>query len=487
MNSTIKQQIVKKLNDLYIGVRYKYLVQYPGGKYQHCEQPKLNDGHLKAHLDGKYTVGVFGGKLTGSKFICFDVDSQDMVTSKHVAFKLVHILMDTFNIPSKYIQVSFSGNKGYHIELFFDSFIKEETLKQFYKIAVNELGDHEDCKVEFRPTASQGVKLPLGKHQKTRRRCWYVDVFTFEPIKSLKYVLSIEPMSTEEFLDLLNDVVENGQAIDLTNQQAADVEEVASKTQNLDATVKTADELEMEAAEILNLGRLKYPNTRHKTTLLLATFLLSYGWDEEDVVDRILELLHNTPREFFSKDSTPEFWEKETKRLVNYVFENNWALVSRAKDIKLYKSELLRVLEAKSLNQKLILFAMLVHSKRYARKDSVFWMTYDTLEKMTGLTRATLISNINKLEDAGLVTVVERNVVDKALSKEKGFAYKKPNKYVVNIPEPQKEEQYIVIPAKEEVNLFESVVKLIPQEECKKKVPRSQYSRHFLEHYSQAI
>ena len=88
-----QKEIIKKINDLYITNRQKYLVMKLNGEYmtlQTSEKSKkikpLVDGYIKNHIEGKATYGVFNGQYFG-KFLCFDVDVKDKQYAKWITTK----------------------------------------------------------------------------------------------------------------------------------------------------------------------------------------------------------------------------------------------------------------------------------------------------------------------------------------------------------------------------------------------------------------
>lgn len=186
--------LAQRMADLYVSYRQKWnkgqngktwLVKRSGLPVQ------LQQKHLIAHLSRKYTVHVFCG--TGSKFVCFDVDRNDW----QLVQKVIDAIAD-FGVPRDYVYVSTSGNKGYHVEVFFDQMVYVTDLYGFY---CRTAGTFEG--VEFRPTNRQSIKLPLSKHSKTGNICWYLDRDTGNPILSADYLFEIQQFSREEFTELL--------------------------------------------------------------------------------------------------------------------------------------------------------------------------------------------------------------------------------------------------------------------------------------------
>lgn len=425
------KKLYKKFNTLYIQTRKKYLVQFESGQYATFDKTKnnrvimLNDSMLKTHLAGGLTYGIFNGGYY-NKFVTFDVDySENESAARWTTLKLIDVLVREFNIPRKYIHVSRSGNKGYHVDLFFDRPIALVDAQTFYNRVMSAIGELlPGGQIEFRPTWTQGVKLPLGVHQRTGNRCWFVDNETLEPIKSFGYLLDVEPMDANIVLDAI---------IELTDEQQAEFDEIVSKTDTSITIVDTSKALR-KAARILEAGRLTESGTRHNTTFTLACFFNSQGFEPDEAVDAIMEILLNTPRDYFSKGSTPEFWLKETKRLVKYVYEKDIQLGNAHKEIKIYKSEILEVLKVGTFRQKQLAYAMLVTSKRYGK---VFYLTESTAMKMIGTkSKGTIQNAIKKLVDAGFIEYVRKAELDVAKSKETRRACYKPNKYRLLINEP---------------------------------------------------
>ena len=101
--------------------------------------------------------------------------------------------LEAFGFPRDQIYVSFSGGKGYHVEIFFDNLVATEQLAQMYRWVVTK-GAFDPHKVEFRPTNTMAIKLPLSIHARTGNMCWYVNRETLAPIERAEYIMEIEPI-----------------------------------------------------------------------------------------------------------------------------------------------------------------------------------------------------------------------------------------------------------------------------------------------------
>ena len=456
---------IAKFNELYVSTRRKYIIQTALG-YSTLNKDKsptvwaLNDHMLTRHLEGVNTYGVFNAN-TVNKFITFDVDfadNHDM--ARWATYKIIDALENEFHISRKDIHVSFSGNKGYHVDLFFDKAIKLTDAKSFYH-AVLAAADLESNNVEFRPTFTQAVKIPLGIHKKTNSRCWFVDNVTLEPIESFDYLTEVEPMDHSIILDAL---------IEITPEQLAEFDKVRERT-NVEITVVTESQAFTKVTAILTAGQLIRSNTRHETTVLLAAFCNSQGYEEDDAIELILGILHATPIDYFSEGSKPEMWAGETRRIVKLAFDNDYKLGNADRPVTIYKSEILAVLSVGTFRQKQLAYAMLVTSKRYGE---TFYLTMTTAMRMIGTkARDTVNRAIKKLVEVGFIEYARKGELDKAKSRESGHAFYKPNRYRILIEKPSADERGIEVTDKQ--SLIDVSYLLLTEKELRLAVSRKEF------------
>jgi DNA-binding transcriptional regulator YhcF (GntR family) len=460
-----RKLIYAKINELYIQTRSKYLVQFSDryvtfNKKHRAKVIVLNDSMLKTHIDGDLTYGIFNGGYF-NKFITFDVDFNDAGHARWAALKLIDVLVREFNIKRQDIHVSVSGNKGYHVDMFFDKPIPVKEIRTFYDNVIATVGKLQDGQIEFRPSWTQGVKLPLGVHQKTGNRCWFCDNETLTPIKSFDYLLDVLPMDSTIITEA---------DFGLTDQQASEFEAVAAET-NIMANVIDVSAALQKARRILEAGRLTESNSRHSTTLTLACFYNSQGFEPEEAVEAIMDILNATPLQYFSKGSTPDHWLKEAQRLVAYAYEKDMKLGNTDKQVTIYKSEILAVLQCGTFKQKQMLYAMLVTSKRYG---PTFYLKTKTAMAMIGTTsRETVQNAIKTLVQKGYVEYRRKGEVDIAKSLELGQFRHKPNKYRLLLPEVADDEPSVEV--SNEQSVVDVALKLCDIKEIKQYVKRREY------------
>lgn len=426
---------IAKISELYISARKRYIIQTQQNYitldgYKNPSVWTLTDSLIERHLKGVNTYGVFNGNSV-NKFITFDVDyADDQVLARWSTLKLIYALENDFNIPSTDIHVSFSGNKGYHVDLFFDVPISSDDAKSFYRQVIK-IADLPSEKVEYRPTYAQAVKLPLGINQKTGARCWFVDRETLEPIESFDYLNDVEPMDHALILDAL---------IELTPEQEAEFREVVERT-NVDVTAVSHEKAQSKVIGILKAGQLLFSNTRHETTVLLAAFCNSQGYGEAEAIDLIMSILIATPSEYFSEGSTAEYWQKETERIVKMAFERGYKLGNDDMAVKVYKSEILAVLGVGTFRQKQLAYAMLITSKRYGK---TFYLTTRTAMRMIETkSHETIQSAVKRLVEVGFIEYARKGEIDRAKSSQMGHAFYKPNRYRILIDKPQADDKSV--------------------------------------------
>ena len=169
-------EVIKKTYGFY---RQKYVVM--SAKYTKTVNHYYTDKVIESHLNGYYALATFAGEKV-TRFISVDIDEGGK--------KVVRQVMDAFaelGIPRDKIYVSTSGKKGHHVDIFFSPWIYNEKAKNLYDLMIWRTGLNPK-KVEFRPTHRQAVKIPLGVHATTGRRCWYLDRDTLQPIERMDYI-----------------------------------------------------------------------------------------------------------------------------------------------------------------------------------------------------------------------------------------------------------------------------------------------------------
>lgn len=403
----ISNKIIKKLNELYVLKRSKFLIMNKDGNYFTLEKQnkddkrnQIADWRISEHLNGNTTLGVFAGSIF-TKFICFDVDIKDIELAKWAVYKLINTITQT-GISEEYIYTSFSGSKGYHVEIFFDEPIYLSDAEKFYLMILNnaELLNIKYGQIEFRPNDNQGVKIPLGIHFKTNKRCWYCDYKNqLKQIESMNYVLSVKQLDRQYFYDILN-----VDELEITEKQAKEFEEMKSKVNPLKIYEENIDEeATIESIEQLLLSGLNRKGTRHNSLVKIARYCKYNNLNSNDAKETLIKWMEWQDKKLYDTQ-----WKdvlKDIDKICDNKYYDKYTLTIKNADIQIAKREIEEILKVDGKNEKLLLYCMLIHQKRYANKKGLFYMTYDQMSIATGLSRRTAIRLIKKLEDLDIIDV----------------------------------------------------------------------------------
>ena len=498
MNETDLNSLVSKFNDLYISYRKEFLEQFKTGYT--TRKYTLTDYHMKQHLLLNRTIGIRLGEQGHTFFMTFDVDvANDLQRAESITVNIVRTLHEYYGIEYNDIHVDFSGKKGYHITLFFDRAIQDFKLLPFYREVLERVGV-TDTEVEFRCSSAYGMKLPLGVNQQTGAFMCFCDVDVeaeritkLSKSKSYEYFLNITQIDLNEFQDLILDDFEEDKSKTITTLSRTQAIEYESIFSELNVNGKTAKDLENEAKEIITLNRLKYPSSRHKTTLLLATFFRSQGYEADETIGFINNILLNTYenyRTLISADTSKEFMLKEVIRLVNLTYGRGYQFNNSDKEIRIYKSEIETILGVTKLQHKKLLFSLLIQSKRYANTNKKsptatdFYTAYSTLAKMGNTkNRPRLLSYLLELEQMKLIEIVERNEIDKERSKAENRVISKPNRYRVLFESTNNKDKGVTLKQNEQIELEEVVAHFFTERKVRKLVPKGQWQTTFKKAY----
>ncbi|WP_193014103.1 TOTE conflict system archaeo-eukaryotic primase domain-containing protein [Staphylococcus equorum] len=447
------QKLVDAFNKLYITYRQKFILQQVDGSYHTIKRP-LSDYWLHEHLKHKQTVGVFCGSIT--KFICLDIDTG--VHAEKDMLYLYDVLINHFALDSECIEVSVSGGKGYHVEIFYDKPIELHLAKLFYENVLNYTG-YDRKQVEFRPLHTYGVKLPLGKHRKANRICWYIDPLTKEK-HGLNHILNIKQLDTEQFIKAqqLQEQYEIEQELSVDEMSEVQCEQ---SIQTVLAGVNT-DIFEVEhllnkdLPDILERRALKYPDTRNKYTVLLAIYLKDMGHTVDDSVAIINDVMLNTKSRYkgFIQSSTRHI-QRETQKIVKHTHKKNYTIHQIQRDVWLYEDEIKDILSIKGIHLQRLYTSVLIHAKRYSTVSQPFYMAYSTMSNMGNDNNGNrLKSYISQLNEH--IEVVESNVVDIERSSREGSKINKPNVYRIKKSFNQNSDQKVLVKADAtNVDIFE--------------------------------
>lgn len=481
--SYTRMDFIKRINDLYIMTRSKFIMQRSDGKgYNTLYHPKLNDGIIRQHLNQTATVGIFAGKYL-NKFICFDVDCGNQ--AKQMTLRLVECLQVMYGFTSQQILVSYSGDKGYHVELFFDKAISVTHLYTFYQLVLTDLAA-KSTEIEFRNSFTQAVKLPLSIHQRTKNKCYLVDIHSFTEVED-SYLFAIQKIDAAFFLEQLTEIWIDTPSKPLKQSTMTLESNIAEQFEEVISNMRTHLDIDYKtrAYHMMESEKLLYPNSRHNSTLLLGALLREYEYPLQEsiqIVYRILENTWYTARHLYNADTTLAFIRAETERLLTLVYEKGYSFGKHPpKPIRFTKADVIHVLKPKKLHLRKLLFSMVCHAKRFGKADGSFYMTYRQMSEMGNTdNRTRLIAYVTELSEQSCIEIVRRNE-----RKEKSHLHK-PNVYRISAEQMTSKISATYIELSEiTVQDFDRVVtQLLSAQELKQFVTPKQFRTTFKEYYT---
>lgn len=302
------------------------------------------------HLNGNIALCVFSGP-SNTGFLSIDIDMR----SPEVVRKVIDTMAD-LGIPRDRIYVSDSGGKGYHVDIYFENSIYNWKAKELYELVIY-FGELNRRKVEYRPTANQAIKLPLGVHQKTGNRCWFVDRDTLEQIEDFDYICKTEKIPVWQ----IEQVIKSG------NKRRFNIllEEVRKAEPTASAVKRTRKRKAQE-----NDVKIDEPGTRHKRMIEKALQLYRAGGDYGSI--------HRDLTEWFLSQDPAMFkdpWE-ECKRDIDNI--TGWVMQKgRRRELgddptheyhehtRIYASDASRIIQAPTKAARLLAFFVTVFCDRY--------------------------------------------------------------------------------------------------------------------------
>lgn len=357
------KQYIDIINEYFITVRDKFLHQLFGGFYvtcpnSHSQQKPFNDYNVADHLMHKQTYGIFVKKVT--KFMVFDIDGTTLTNAEHMKHILIDCLVN-LGFERDYIFTVFSGKKGYHVYIFFETPHRVDVVNVMQTAIItkientfkfsNSLGN-----IEIRPTATRGVKLPLGLHQETNEICWFCDENN-QFIKSFDVLFDLKKAPDSMTQGVLNKIKLNNN----TDYCLSKAKQTNSTSKNSSVSPEKLKEFK-EAYEI----GIVAPHTRHNTLLFAALHLKISGKNEAECLEELSSWMDQQNPEVIT---TPKsLWQADVDNVVKYIYAKSNASVlhSQLKDIFITKSIIKYIYQnTKTKNQRIVLLLMIIDFIKY--------------------------------------------------------------------------------------------------------------------------
>jgi len=482
------EKIMNWINEHYVTTRRKRVDQYKNkdGEVKYVtyggsdgnNKVYMHDSALKDHLSMEKTIGVFAAEI-GTKFVTFDVDYEDdLDKAEDTTLSIINILKGEFELKDDEILVSFSGSKGYHVEVFFNKMVSHRKIDRFYKLIIRML-DVSTIDVELRPTKGQAVKLPLSVNMKTNNKCYIADhnLLTEIADESILNINKIDFDRLEENFDELEELFPV-------------IKDSPSRENRQTNELKLDDNVEIESIEtVLDAGMLVESGSRHNVTLGIAALYNTEGRTEEDALDVIWSILtytFNKHRTMIGSSWNLSSLRKETERVVGVCYKSDLKIGAEKRNVYISKEDILYVLQAKKQVEREILLAMLVHSRKYANNDGVFYLTNNQMVKY-GITsnRSRTKAYRERLEQQGLIETVKQNeYTGRKMITDSGteLAIKDPNKYKV-LGAPDQNEAGTLINKVNVKFLDKIVTDFLNEDEARKNYSKEQFYTRIKKYY----
>ena len=376
-------EVVEKLMFLYCYNEYeqRYMFLSPDGKVIYTDPHRgITHADLFDHLDGKRTLSVYGRKHHTS-FMTIDVDEDSPESVKLLINK-----MEETGIPRDRIYVSTSGNKGYHLDVFFDSGVFKTLLKNYFDGICREPALQ---KIDFEcfPIRHTAVKIPLGVNLRTGRRCWYLDRETLEPIESYEYVFGILPMSGKAFEEIVY-------AMNKKNK----TEDIAAAKSKL--MVKHA----RKSFPIRNEPVLTAAGQRHNLMCKLSVYLRKAGADEETICDGLMAWVNRQNPELI-RSSMAEI-EKDAASIARSAVRKyepdvvDLPQIPNDGEIFLTPEDIGMIMKATTKNNRKVAFLICVYCRMYGSCS----LSYKQIEQIIGASDMAAYRATSQLIKLGVIT-----------------------------------------------------------------------------------
>ena len=376
-------QVAQRIADLYC-LYYKGWVCISDPKYSpvpfHAMHSGYNITHLMKHVAGNYAVAIYAGEKA-TKFVTIDIDDGDEETVRKVIDTLADI-----GLPRDRIYVSLSGKKGYHVDFFVDRTLYNNMARVIYEEMISRSGLDRQ-KVEFRPTHGQAIKLPLGVHQTTKQRCWFVDTDTFKPIKDFNYIYKIEPMDHE----LVYKIGKNLNTAYINNMYA-------EKNKHNDKPNKKRSNY------CYDLYMLTEPGMRNSMQTKVAAKARADGCDYDEIVRIQMDwyraqnkdYINSTEEEVLAEAEKIAKWainKVDIKEVQNYTPKESAVVIN--------KKCLPYILGAPTKATRMVLFLLCIYCAKYGEAK----ISYRTIAERTGVSAESVKNAVKWLGDHGYIGI----------------------------------------------------------------------------------
>ena len=461
----------------YITYRKKYIIQKEYGyNTVFCT---IADYNIKSHIKGIQTYGIFVDKI--SKFLTFDIDlkveeQEKEQYKKWVLYKVIDCLEQEG--LSDYLNISFSGNKGYHIDFIFDKPIKTDILQEFGKYIIKKYGldnitfnEQLICECELRGCNQQGVKLPLGINRKTHKFMYYLKD-DLKPYSQSEFEneFELKIMSSDIFYNLYSEIKDD---IEVNKKN------IVYDKGNNKANKKDKKEIEYDKTEldyVIQNDVLKNKGTRNDMIYLVALWCNTNKINKDIALEKLYNIIDNTPKELYNDSTSCEWKYKECRNVIEKVYENNLVLFD-CKKVGLNGSILEWIMEhCKTIKQMNIFLCHVYHCIKWGNSEGIYFLSENRICNYTGTKKRDTVINLNnQLIELGILRIIEKGkYIDLGNGIKKGIA----TTYKLAIPKELKNDIEFYI-KNDKIDFIKLCHKYLKKENILAYIPLRTYRRYF--------
>lgn len=178
---------------------------YGSKRRQELETTPLTEKQIQEHLVGNQCIDTFIQRPNATvKYIVFDVDVSKRILLQHSrdSEEFRQYLTKALNRAAELCKIldnlgmkgyiEFSGNRGYHVWIFFTEWIQVRYANMLNDVIEQKLPQDNDISLEFFPNKTklkngkfgQVIKLPYGIHLHTGKRSYFLDD-SYEPVMDI--------------------------------------------------------------------------------------------------------------------------------------------------------------------------------------------------------------------------------------------------------------------------------------------------------------
>lgn len=421
-------------------------------------------------------MGIFVNNI--SKFLTFDIDLKIEDKEKYqkwVLYKVINVLEEEGF--GEYLNISYSGGKGYHVDLVFNNPVKVDILKKLgehiirkYKLDNITLEDGTlIAEVELRGCNNAGVKLPLGLNRKTNKFMYYLD-YNLEPITIDNFNdFELKVLDTDIFYNLYSSCLD--EILEINTKQI-----IINKNDKNDVAPKQLDYNKHELDYVIQNEVLKNKGSRNDIIYLVALWCNGHKISKEESLEKLYRIIENTPVTLFNDKTSLEWKYKECRSVIDKVYINNLVLFD-VKKVAINTGILEFVMsKCKTLKQMNIFLTHIYHYLKWGNDDGIYFLSENRICSYAGVKKRDTVINLNKeLIELGILEVVEKgHYIDLGNGIKKGIA----TTYKLTIPSDLLKDLNILI-KNDKVDFIKVCAKYLDKKTILKYIPSKTYYRNF--------